>query len=384
MQQRIPAIDQLRGLVIVLMAIDHVRDFFSPFPWQPEDLTQTSPELFLTRWITHFCAPVFILLTGISAFLYEQKVSSKSELRHFLITRGIWLVFIELVVVNASWKFGFPAWYFVQVIWAIGVSMLFLALFTWLPRNVTLVFGVLMICTHNLADGINASQFGELSWLWHVLHQPGWIPFNEQGAGVYIAYPLVPWIGVMLVGYGISPWLTSDAAQFKQRSFKLGLGILLAFIVVRLLNVYGDPVPWSEQERGGIFTLLSILNTQKYPPSLSYLLMTLGPTLMLMSVMHRLPEAINSALLTFGRVPFFYYVLHLPLIHFLALLFFIPTLGWQVGWQLGGSGALPEGYEPSLLRLYLAWAFVTLVMFYLCKWYVGVKQRHNHWLLKYL
>ncbi len=384
MQHRINAIDQLRGLVIVLMAIDHVRDFFSPFPWQPEDLTQTSPELFFTRWITHFCAPVFIFLTGMSAWLYKDKVKSTSALRHFLLTRGIWLIFIELVVVNASWKFGFPGWYFVQVIWAIGVSMLFLAIFIYLPKNLTLATGILMIAGHNLLDGINATSFSSFAWLWHVLHQPGWIPFNAQGAGVFVAYPLIPWIGVMLVGYALCPWLTEDRNKFSRRCINLGLAITLAFVVLRLANFYGDPVPWSEQERGSIYTLLSVLNTQKYPPSLAYLLMTLGPALILLAYLEKLSNTLTQPLLVFGQVPFFYYVLHVPLIHLLAILFFIPDLGINVGWQLGGAAGFPEGYDPSLLRLYLAWMVVTLIMYFLCLWFSGVKQRHNHWVLKYL
>lgn len=384
MSHRIAAIDQLRGLVIVLMGLDHVRDFFSPFAYQPEDLSQTSPELFLTRWVTHFCAPVFIFLTGMSAFLYEQKCQSKSELRHFLITRGIWLVFIELVVVNASWKFGFPGWYFVQVIWAIGVSMLFLAIFIYLPKSLTLIIGLAMILGHNLLDGIDPQTFGDFFWLWGILHQPLWIPFNSQGAGLFVAYPLIPWIGVMLVGYAGAGWLTSNTDRFSDKSFKLGLLLTIAFVAVRMLNIYGDPLPWSEQERGGIYSFISFLNANKYPPSLAYLLMTLGPSLMLLSQLHKLPQRVTSPLLMFGQVPFFYYVVHLPLIHLFSIFWFMPFLEFAVGWQLNSGNGFPEGYEPSMLRLYTAWIGITLLMYFLCKWFAGVKRRHNHWILRYL
>lgn len=382
--KRIDAIDQLRGLVIVLMGLDHVRDFFSPFPFQPEDMSQTSPELFFTRWITHFCAPVFVFLTGISAYLYQQKSQSRSDLRNFLLSRGIWLIFIEIVVVNASWKFAFPPWWFVQVIWVIGLSMIILAGLIYLPRLWVFILSLVIVLGHNLLDPIQASSFGSWSWGWGLLHQQMWIPFNAQGSGVFVAYPLLPWCGVMGLGYAIAGWLTDDKSQFVQKSFMLGAVLTLVFLALRFINGYGDPQPWETQERGAIYTLLSFLNTQKYPPSLIFLTMTLGPALMLLAAMQRYQGRVLQPFLLFGRVPFFYYVLHLPVIHLLSLAYFIPLIDVQVGWQMQGTSNLPPGYEPDMARLYLAWITVTVMMFFACRWFAGVKQRHNHWVLKYL
>lgn len=407
--KRIEAIDQLRGLVIVLMGLDHVRDFFSPFSFQPEDMSQTSPELFFTRWITHFCAPVFVFLTGISAWLYEQKRSqqngqsqtreSKNELRNFLLSRGIWLIFIEVVVVNASWKFNFAPWVFLQVIWAIGVSMIILAGLIYLPKLLLIIGSLVVILGHNLLDPIQAQSFGDFSWLWGVLHENMWISLGAQGSGVYIAYPLLPWCAVMALGYGLSGWLVGDKSTFINKAYMLGLCLTIAFVLLRFINGYGDPQPWEAQSRGSVYTLLSFLNTQKYPPSLLYLCMTIGPAMMLLALMQKFSDNSHSdykhsdkkhshtflqPFLLFGRVPFFYYVAHLPLIHVLSLAWFIPLLDAQVGWQMQGASSFPAGYEPSMLRLYAAWVIVTVLMYFACRWFAGVKQRHNHWILKYL
>lgn len=382
---RISAIDQLRGLVIVLMGLDHVRDFFSPFAFQPEDMSQTSPELFFTRWITHFCAPVFIFLTGVSAFLYGQKSNHKPDVSKFLLSRGIWLVFIEIVVINTSWKFALAPWIFLQVIWVIGVCMILLSVLIYLPTWLLLAGSLSMILGHNLLDVYSVENFDSFKWLWGFLHQQYWQPLNAQGAGVFFVYPLVPWIGVMTLGYVAARWLVTSSDDFVKRCITLGVAVTLVFIALRLSNLYGDPEPWISQERGGVYTLLSFLNTQKYPPSLLYLCMTLGPSLILLGVLQQYQTRISNTLEMFGRVPFFYYVVHVPLIHAAAVLWF----KWQlqeanVGWQLQGANAFPTGYEPSLLRLYVAWIVVTGIMYFACRWFAGVKQRHNHWILKYL
>lgn len=382
---RFDSIDQLRGLVIVLMALDHVRDFWSPFGFMPEDLGQTSPELFFTRWITHFCAPVFIFLTGMSAFLFENKGNSKSTVRNFLLTRGIWLVFIEFAVVNLSWRFNFEPWFFGQVIWAIGMSMLVLAALIYLPRAWTMVFGLVLIFGHNLLDGIHPPSFGSYAWVWGMLHEPMWVPFGPNGAGLYFAYPLIPWVGVIAVGYASANWFLHEPSQFARNCIRTGLAITMAYIALRLTNWYGDATPWASQERGGMFTVLSFLNVQKYPPSLLYLLMTLGPALVLLGVFQNSRTFLARPLTLFGRVPFFFYVLHVPLIHGAAVLYFYLTLNvLHPNWQMQGPGAFPAGYEPSLLRCYLAWAAVCGVMYFACRWFAGIKQRHSHWVLKYL
>ncbi|MBT8062397.1 MAG: DUF1624 domain-containing protein [Xanthomonadales bacterium] len=382
---RFDSIDQLRGLVMVLMALDHVRDFYSPFAYDPLALDQTSPELFFTRWITHFCAPVFIFLTGMSAYLFENKGNSKATVRNFLLTRGLWLVFIEFAVVNLSWKFSFAPWFFGQVIWAIGVSMLVLSALIYLPRVMIFAFGAILIAGHNLLDGIQASQFGDMAWLWGMLHQPMWVPFNDSGSGIYFAYPLIPWIGVIAVGYASANWFLSDPKQFASRCIKAGLAVTIAFVVIRYINVYGDPAAWSTQERGGLFTFLSFLENEKYPPSLSYLLMTLGPALVLLGWFQNSKTLPGKPLVLFGRVPFFFYVLHVPLIHASSLLYLnMTTGGFRPGWFQMGAQGFPDGYEPSLLRCYIAWAIITVVMYFACRWFAQVKRDHDHWVLKYL
>ncbi|TDF35402.1 DUF1624 domain-containing protein [Alteromonadaceae bacterium M269] len=380
---RIHAIDQLRGLVIILMALDHVRDFFSPYAYSPEDLTQTSPELFYTRWVTHFCAPIFVFLTGISAYLFEKKSSNKNELRDFLLSRGLWLVFIEIVIVNASWKFAILPWFFVQVIWVLGISMIILAGLIYLPRSVVFVFGLIIVLGHNTFDGFQSSDFETTSWLWKLLHEPGWIPLNSKGFGIFVLYPLLPWVGLMALGYAGAHWLT-DENRFVSRSMLLGVVLTVLFIGVRWLNIYVDPVPWDTQERGMSFTVMSFLNTQKYPASLAFLLMTVGPGMLILSLLHKTQSMLNRLLEVFGSVPFFFYVLHIPVIHVLSIAYFKPTINASVGWQMQTFNGFPEGYEPSMLRLYIAWIVTLVLMYFACRWFAKYKQTHDQWWLKYL
>ena len=382
---RFDSVDQLRGLVIVLMALDHVRDFWSPFAFTPEDLTQTSPELFFTRWVTHFCAPVFIFLTGMSAYLFENKGNSKSTVRNFLITRGIWLVFIEFAVINLSWKFSFAPFYFGQVIWAIGMSMITLAGLIYLPRKITFLIGVLLIAGHNLLDGIHPGDFESFGWLFGVLHEPFYLPIGSSGAGIFFAYPLLPWIGVIAVGYASANWFFEVPEKFASKSIKAGLALCAMFVLLRFGNWYGDPAMWAVQERGAVFTLISFLNVQKYPPSLLYVLMTMGPALILLGIYQNTHTVLSKPLTLFGRVPFFFYVLHVPIIHFTAYIYFLVTIGAEaLSWQMNGPGAAPAGYVPSILRIYVVWALVIVLMYFACRWFAGIKQRHNHWVLKYL
>ena len=382
---RFDSIDQLRGLVIVLMALDHVRDFWTPFAFQPENLELTSPELFFTRWITHFCAPVFIFLTGMSAFLFENKGHDKAAVRNFLLTRGIWLVVIEFTVVNFSWKFNFDPWIFAQVIWVLGVGMIVLGGLIYLPRKIILVLGIVMITGHNLLDPIQAESFGANAWVWNMLHQRGFVQMFDGKLGVFFAYPLIPWVGVMAVGYACAEWFFADPKVFSSKAVKTGLVLTVAFILLRYSNLYGDPAVWSEHARGGIYTFLSFLNLHKYPPSLLYLLMTIGPALVLLGYLQNMNSKMIAPLTLFGRVPFFFYVTHLAFLHALSMLYFGLTIGsYDPNWQMSGPDAFPAGYEPSLLRGYIAWLFVCIVMYYACRWFAGIKQRHDHWVLKYL
>jgi uncharacterized membrane protein len=380
---RIQAIDQLRGMVIVLMALDHVRDFFSPYAFGPEDLTQTSPELFYTRWVTHFCAPIFVFLTGISAYLYGKKSPNRIDLRNFLLSRGLWLIFIEIVIVNASWKFAILPWFFVQVIWVLGISMVVLAGLIYLPRSAIFIFGLIVVVGHNAFDGVQSNSLGSLSWVWQILHEPGWIPLTGKGVGIFVTYPLLPWVGLMALGYAGSSWLT-EKSDFSKRTLVLGIVLTVLFLILRWLNIYADPVPWEVQQRGIGFTIMSFLNTQKYPPSLAFLLMTIGPGLLLLSLLHRSQSMLHKPLNVFGSVPFFFYVLHIPIIHLLSIAYFKPTINAKVGWQMQTFNGFPEGYEPSMLRLYLAWGVTLAIMYYACLWFAMYKQNHRQWWLKYL
>ncbi|MCO7226913.1 DUF1624 domain-containing protein [Pleionea sp. CnH1-48] len=380
---RYDSIDQLRGIVIVLMALDHVRNFFSPFPFMPEDVSQTSPELFFTRWVTHFCAPVFVFLAGVGAYLFQQKQQSKKELRYFLLTRGLWLVFIELIIIAPSWTFNIAPFFILQVIWVLGISMICLALLTYCPRIIIWCVAGFFILGHNLLDSISAASFGDIGWLWNILHEPTFLNVSQPGFSVFVAYPLIPWIGVMALGYVATAWLIESEATFSQRCVIAGSFAITLFIGLRLLNIYGDPVPWQMQSRGEVFSLISFLNTQKYPPSLLYLCMTLGPALVFLGALEKYKWRWSSLFQVFGRVPFFFYVLHVPVIHLLAVFWFW-SLTTSTGWQLAGPSAFPAGYQPNLWLTYGVWLVVTLGFYFLCRWYAGIKRRHDSWILRYL
>lgn len=386
---RIRAIDLLRGLVILIMALDHVRDFWSVAPFAPEDLSQTSVGFFFTRWITHFCAPVFVLLSGTSAYLYALKrQASRLELARFLSTRGLWLILVELTWVSFSWQFGLDA-LILQVIWAIGWSMLILAGLIFLPRPWILFIALLALFGHNLLDGFDAQQWGEWSWFGLFWHQQGFYPtpaLANSGLGLqglFFGYPLLPWFAVMALGYLLGPWFTFTPELRSRYLTRLGLAMVLGFILLRGLNGYGNPTPWQMDERGWLWSLLAILNTQKYPPSLHYLLMTLGPALILLPRLESWSGRLSRWLTVFGKVPFFFYMLHLPLIHITAVLY----QQWRFGAVVNGfipPNDFPPLYTPSLLTCYLAWLATIFVLYWPCRWFVGVRQRYSYWWLSYL
>ena len=384
MRNRIKSIDILRGIVMIIMALDHSRDFFSLATFGPEDLTQASSALFLTRWITHFCAPVFVLLAGTSAFLYGEKVGDKGKLSRFLLTRGFWLIFVELVIVNLVWKFSF-AFIFMQVIWAIGWCMIALAGLIWLPRAAIAAIALVMIFGHNLLDGITATSFGDFGWLWGVLHQANyWIPMLQKGFGLYIMYPLIPWIGVMALGYVLGDvFLRPDAVRRKQL-LSVGGAFVFLFVILRLLNFYGDPSPWAPQEKSALFTFFSFLNTSKYPPSLLFLCMTLGPALLFLPALEKVKGKIADMIIVFGRVPFFYYILHLLVLHLLSKVWSGITYGRFDTWQFSSPQNWPEGYQPELYMTYIGWLVAMVPMYFLCKWFMGVKKRNKAWWMSYL
>jgi uncharacterized membrane protein len=383
---RLESVDILRGLVMIVMALDHTRDFFANGGFNPRDVTDTA--LFLTRWVTHFCAPTFIFLAGISAFLYgaqgrNNQARSTWDVSRFLVTRGLWLVLIEFTVVRIGWSFDIHFNYFVaQVIFAIGVSMVALSTIVHLPRGAIVAIGLAMIAGHNALDGIKAEQLGAAAPLWNLLHQPGLFDI-APGVKFFVLYPLIPWIGVMAVGYALGQVFTQGRAMRVQQLFALGAVVTLGFVVLRATNLYGDPVPWAIQDNV-LATLLSFINCEKYPPSLLYLGMTLGPALMLVAAFEWVRGPVADWIATFGRVPFFYYVVHIFLLHALAIVFAWATIG-DIGWLFGPlAGHKPTTYGLPLAGIYAVWLAVVVALYPLCRWFAGIKRRRTEWWWSYL
>jgi uncharacterized membrane protein len=385
---RIQSVDVVRGLIMIVMALDHTREYFTSPVISPTDLTHASAALFLTRWITYFCAPVFFLLTGTGAFLSLRR-KSKRELSRFLWTRGLWLIFLEVVVTRClGWQFNFDYRLTILfVLWALGWSMIALSALVHLPTKAVVIFGVVLIAGHNLLDSVSAASFGALAPVWLILHSPG-VLLSTPRFTIFEAYPLIPWIGVTAVGYGLGQLYRWESV--RRRNFLLRLGAILtaAFVVLRYANIYGDPQRWSVQHSFG-FTVLSFLNTTKYPPSLLFLLMTLGPAMLLLwAVDGRTPQWLRPAL-TVGKVPMFYYVLHIPLIHVLATTVCYARYG-QAHWMFESPTldrfpiTPPPGWDYSLPIVYLVWAVVVVALYPVCRWYAALKQRRTDWWLSYL
>lgn len=388
---RLDGLDLLRGAVMIIMALDHVRDFLSrdALLFDPTDLTQTHGTLFLTRWITHFCAPVFCFLAGTGAFLSFSRGKTKGELAWFLSTRGFWLVLLELTLVQFGWTFRIdPHALSGAVIWALGWSMIVLAALIYLPVWGVATFGIVMIATHNLLDPIQPEAFGSWSWLWTVLHVQGPIQLSPDYL-FFIAYPLIPWVGVMAAGYAFGALLQRERAGRRKLLFFVGLGLTTAFIILRAINLYGDPQPWSPH-KSALFTLLSFLNCAKYPPSLLYLLMTLGPAILALSCFDRDLGKWAKPIVVFGRVPLFFYLLHLPLIHGIAVLLSYLRYGNGGGvwygpmWDSQTAALYPKDYGYGLLVVYAVWLLVILLLYPLCRWFAEMKQRRREPLLSYL
>jgi uncharacterized membrane protein len=388
---RLFSIDTFRGVIMVWMALDHTRDFFTNIPFEPETLAQTNLVLFATRWVTHFCAPMFFFLAGTSAFLYERR-KSRSELLNFLWTRGLWLIFLEFTVVGMAWSFQFP-WGFFGVIWALGACMLILALVVRLPMRWITVLSVTMIVAHNLLDAIRPQELGSLAWLWTILHARGEVelPF---GIHQFVLFPLIPLAGVMAAGYAFGQLYLLDRERRRKLMARLGLGLTLAFLVLRVTNLYGNPPAglggvsqgdWHPQASLDK-TLILFFDVEKYPPSLQFLLMTIAPSLILLAALDRncVPRG-TSALLIFGRVPMFFYILHLYLIHWMGVL--VAVLARQpVRWLFHGAifGNTPEGYGHGLAFVYVMWLTAVIILYFPCLWFAALKQRRKVWWLSYL
>lgn len=383
---RVQALDILRGLVMVIMALDHTRDYVhaAAMAFQPEDLSRTTAAIFMTRWITHFCAPVFMLLAGAGAFLRLQKGRTHADLSRFLLTRGMWLIALEFTVVRAGFFFDLTGPPFILLVfWALGMSMIALAALIHLPYRVLLAVSLALITAHNLFDPLQPTRFGAFGWVWQILHVQGLL---TAAPPTIVAYPLVPWIGVMAAGFCFGRVYTLDRQRRRQMLWRLGLALSAAFVVLRAINLYGDPRPWRPQN-SSLLTLLSFLNTTKYPPSLLFLLMTLGPAILSLAVLDRVRVSDRHPFVVFGRVPLLYFVLHIPLVHAFAIGLTWLRYGntpflWLAPPTLGTPReAFPANYGWDLWVAYAVTAAAVLVLYPICLWLAQLKaNRGGGWL----
>ncbi|MCU1283845.1 MAG: hypothetical protein JWO13_195 [Acidobacteriales bacterium] len=391
---RLNSVDLLRGLVMAIMALDHTRDYFTYVRFAPENLAHTYGSLFFTRWITHFCAPTFFFLAGTGAYLSKKR---GAELSNFLWKRGLWLVFLELTLISFAWTFSpLPSMGFL-VIWALGWAMVFLAILVRLPLKAIAIISVSMIVLHNAFDTVSPAAFGKLSWLWLLLHKQGFYPIGQQ-FGFFVLYPLIPWIGVMGAGYAFGALLQKPAEQRRRTLLIIGASMIVLFVILRATNIYGDPPAGFGTVSPGPFvvqkttelTVISFFDVEKYPPSLQYLLMTLGPAIMLLAWFEKvnLRAGIGKfwdKILVFGRVPMFYYILHLFLIHAMAIavaVLFRQPAKWLIGGAFFNGPAI--GYGHGLAFVYLMWLLAVFILYFPCKWYAGVKERRKDWWLSYV
>jgi uncharacterized membrane protein len=389
---RLESIDVVRGLVMIFMAIDHTRDYFTYLPFAPESIKHAYYALFFTRWITHFCAPLFFFLAGTGAFFYGQRRTPR-ELTRFLWTRGLWLIFVELTIAGFAWSFV-PGFGFGGVIWALGASMVIMAVAVRLPIQWLGALAVLMIAGHDLLDKVRPSQFGSFAWLWTILHVRGGVQL-PGGLRTFVLFPLIPWLGVMAAGYVFGAFYQLDQRERKRWMAMLGIGMIVAFVFLRASSLYGNPPvglggvsqgDWHVQPTMEK-TVILFFDVEKYPPSLQFLLMTLGPGILLLAWLDgKHVSTVFKPLLVFGRVPMFFYVLHLYAIHLLAVVMAV-LFHQPMDWLLHGAflmNATPDGYGHGLPFIYLMWLTVLLILYFPCLWFMGVKQRRKDWWLSYL
>ena len=389
---RLSSIDALRGLIMIIMALDHVRDFFhlGAMSFSPTDLTRTTPILFFTRWITHYCMPVFMFTAGMGAFFFAQR-RTRGELSRFLWTRGLWFVFLELTVMQFAYSFNFSSSNLVLllVLWIFGTCFIVMAGLIYLPIPWLAALSVMVIVFHNCLDGISAERFGPAAPIWNVLHQPG--GFKLAGRTFAIAYPLLPWVFVITAGFCFAQIFRLEAAKRCRIMRGLGIGLTFAFVILRTINHYGDPAPWAHQ-KSAVFTLLSFLNCTKYPPSLDFLCMTLGPALILLAYWDGRAFRAGNPLIVFGRVPMFFFVLHFYLIHvFVVFAAFLRYGTSAAGFifnrvpSMGGPQELfPANFGYSLWAVYGFWGLTVVTLYPVCRWFAQVKARRRDWWLSYL
>jgi uncharacterized membrane protein len=387
LRQRVDSVDVVRGIIMILMALDHTRDFFGNASASPTNLATTTVALFFTRWVTHFCAPTFFLLTGTSAYLAGRR-RTVAGLSRFLVTRGLWLILLELTVIRFLWQFNLDyRLTLIDVIWALGWAMIVLGLLVRLPVRAIAAVGLVLIATHNRFDGVRAGTFGALAPLWSLLHVPGFI-IPGPAHVLFSAYPLIPWIGVTAVGYALGTLWDLPAERRRALLLRMGFACIALFLVLRSFNVYGDPGPWSVQPTGSM-TLLSFINVNKYPPSLLFLLMTLGPVLLALRALDGQAPWVLRPAQVIGKVPFFYYLMHVLVLHVAAAGAMLVRLG-SIRAALESPSAdrfpmtQPPGWPVSLPVVYLIGIGVVLVLYPMCAWYADVKRRSDNLLLSYL
>lgn len=363
---------------MIIMALDHVRDFFSYTAYRPTDVAQTSVLLFFTRWITHLCAPTFIFLSGIGIFFYCKRVNSLGKTSVFLLTRGLWLIVVEIFVISFILTQGYQLT-LLEVIWAIACSMILLAALIWLPRQIQIVLALVMIAGHDTLPPIG--EVSAKNMLFAFLHNA---PFFINNPPVLVAYAIVPWVGVMLLGYTAGQWFNYPPQKSDKQLLSAGVIALILFVVLRYLNIYGDPLPWSTQERGSIYTFLSFMNVSKSPPSLLFLSVTLGITCLLLVLLNKVATGIKHFLITYGRVPFFFFIVHLAVISFTSSVWTYISFGKVVNLSFEKSKNWPAAYEPSLLRAYFVWLLLVVILYFPCKWYGKYKAKSKEWWVSYL
>ncbi len=400
---RLDSVDLMRGIIIALMALDHVRDYFTHLRFAPEQMNQTWPALFATRFVTHFCAPWFFFLAGTGAYLYMQRGKSPAQLSRFLWTRGLWLVFLELTVIAYAWSFTLT-FHWAAVIWALGWSMVIMAALVRLPVKAVAAFGLVLIFGHNLLDGIRTGPMSLHPTLWQqvwtVLHVPGVLFWFVPGENAFfVAYVLIPWVGVMAAGYAFGTILQYPPEKRRKIMVAMGLAAILLFCALRATNVYGNPHRLLMDRSFGDFhaqptaamTVVAFLNTEKYPPSLDYLLMTLGPGLLALALFDKyndkLARGFAAPLVVIGRVPLFFYTLHIFLIHLAAIAVAV-AFHQPARWLLHGGiffGPPPNGYGHNLPFIYLVWISVCVALYLPCRWFAKMKQhRRDLWWLSYM
>jgi uncharacterized membrane protein len=379
---RVDSIDLLRGMVMVIMALDHTREYFTDGTLSPRDVHH--PGLFLTRWITHFCASNFVFQAGVGAFLYASRGRTAKETSWFLFTRGCWLVLLEVTLVRIGWSFNpWPEVVLLQVIWVIGLSMVILSAGVFLPRPVLGGLALAIIAGHNVFDQVQPSAWGRFGWMWNLLHQRG---FFQMAAHVQVLelYPLIPWVGVLAAGYAFGPVFLLSLQHRRWSLVCAGTTLLVLFLILRATGVYGDPTPWNTKDTS-LDSVLSFVDCEKYPPSLLFLCMTLGPALIALAAFERARGALARFFITFGRVPLFYYLAHIYLIHSLAVGLALLEHR-KVTWLFHGLPPManPPGWDLSLPAVYGIWLLVILLLFWPCAWFADVKQRRRDWWLSYL